>query len=136
MLVNSLCLDVSLDYVKVENIVDRKVDQLSHQYLCHVKLKGETDLVWLNSYNFVEPVKYNKRRSQDSLPRKTQFAQLPEKEIKRTRKVEVGIYYSYKGQEKNWSILYKVTTLDQMLHSWLKNIVYIRSLECCRFSRR
>ena len=90
MLVNSLCLDVSLDYVKVENIVDRKVDQLSHQYLCHVKLKGETDLVWLNAYNFVEPVKYNKRRSQDSLPRKTQFAQLTEKEIKRTRKVEVG----------------------------------------------
>ena len=32
----------------------------------------------------------NKRRSQDSLPRKPQFAQKPEKEIKRKRKVEEG----------------------------------------------
>ena len=55
-----------------------------------MKLKGEIDLVWLNAHNFLEPVKYNKRRSQDSLPRKPQFAQKPEKEIKRKRKVEGG----------------------------------------------
>ena len=52
------------------------------------KLKGEIDLVWLNAHNFLEPVKYNNRRSQDSLPRKPQLAQKPEKEIKRKRKVE------------------------------------------------
>ena len=44
---------------------------------------GEIGLVWLNAHNFLEPVKYNKRRSQDSLPRKPQFAQKPEKEMKR-----------------------------------------------------
>ena len=61
---------MSLEYVEVEDIVDKKVDQLSHQHLYQVKLKGEIDLVWLNAHNFHEPVKYNKRRSQDSLPRK------------------------------------------------------------------
>ena len=70
MLAKKLSSDVSLEYVEVEDIVDRKVDQLSHQYLYQVKLKGEIDLVWLNAHNFHEPVKYNKRRSQDSLPRK------------------------------------------------------------------
>ena len=44
----------------------------------------------VNAYNFLEPAKYNKRRSQDSLPRKPQFVQKPEKEIKRKRKVEGG----------------------------------------------
>ena len=77
---------MSLEYVEV----DTNVDQLSHQYLYQVKLKGEIDLVWLNANNFIEAVKYNKRRSQDSLPRKPQFAQKPEKEIKRKRKVEGG----------------------------------------------
>ena len=90
MLGKNISSDVSLDYVEVEDIVDRKVDQLSHQYLYQVKLKGEVDLVWLNAHNFLEPVKYNKRRSQDSIPRKPQFAQKPEKEIKSKRKVEVG----------------------------------------------
>ena len=50
---------MSLDYAEVEDIVNRKVDQLSHQYLYQVKLKGEINLVWLNAHNFVEPVKYN-----------------------------------------------------------------------------
>ena len=72
MLAKKLSLDVSLDYVEVEDIVDRKVDQLFHQYLNQVKLKGKIDLVWLNSHNFLEPVEYNKPRSQDSLPRKPQ----------------------------------------------------------------
>ena len=90
MLAKNISSDESLDYVEVEDIVDRKVDQLSHQYLYQVKLKGENDLVWLNAHNFLEPVKHNKRRSQDSLPRKPQFAQKPEKEIKSKRKVEVG----------------------------------------------
>ena len=85
MLAKKLSSDVSLEYVEVEDIVDRKADQLSYQYLYQVKLKGEIDLVWLNAHNFVEPVKYNKGRSQDSLPRKPQFAQKPEKEIKRKR---------------------------------------------------
>ena len=44
----------------------------------------------VNAHNFLEPVIYNKRRSQDSLPKKPQFAQKPEKEIKRKRKVEGG----------------------------------------------
>ena len=79
MLAKKLSSDVSLDYVEVQDIVDRKVDQLSHQYLCQVKLKGEIDLVWLNAHNFLEPVKCNKRRSQDSLPIKPQLAQKPEK---------------------------------------------------------
>ena len=70
---------MSLDYVEVEDNVERKIDQLSHQYLYPVKLKGEIDLVWLNAHNFLEPVKCNKRRSQDSLPIKPQFAQKPEK---------------------------------------------------------
>ena len=103
MLAKKLPLDVSLDQVEVEDIVERKVDQLSHQYLYQVKLEGEIDLVWLNAHNFVEPVKYSKRRSQDSLPRNPQFAQKPEKEIKKKRKVEAGvgvIYYFYKDQEK------------------------------------
>ena len=69
MLAKKLSSDVSLEHVEVEDIVDRKVDQLSHQYLYHVKLKEEIDLVWLNAHNFLEPVKYNKRRAQDSLPR-------------------------------------------------------------------
>ena len=51
---------------------------------------GEIGLVWLSVHNFLEPVKYNKRRSQDSLPRKSQFAQKPEKEMKRKRKVKGG----------------------------------------------
>ena len=46
MLAKKLSSDVSLEYVEVEDIVDRKVDQLSHQYLYQVKLKGEIDLVW------------------------------------------------------------------------------------------
>ena len=50
-------------------------------------MKGEIDLIWSNAHNFLEPVKYNKQRSRDSLPRKPQFAQKPEKEIKRKRKV-------------------------------------------------
>ena len=45
MLTKKVSSDVSLDYVEVEHIVDRKVDQLSHQYLYKVKLKGETNLV-------------------------------------------------------------------------------------------
>ena len=90
MLAKKSSSDVSLEYVEVEDIVGRKVDQLSHQYLYQVKLKGEIDLVWLNPNNFIEAVKYNKRRSQDSLPRKPQFAQKPEKEINRKRKVEGG----------------------------------------------
>ena len=90
MLAKKLSSDVPLEYVEVEDIVDRKVDQLSHQYLYQVKLKGEIDLVWLNAHNFLELVKYNKRRSQDILPRKPQFAQKPGKEIKRKRKVEGG----------------------------------------------
>ena len=44
----------------------------------------------VNAHNFLEPAKDNKRRSQDSLPRKPQFVQKPEKEIKRKRKVEGG----------------------------------------------
>ena len=51
-----------------------------------MKLKEKIDLVWLNFHNVLESVKYNKRRYQDSLPRKSQFAQKPHKEIK--RKVE------------------------------------------------
>ena len=90
MLAKSISSDVSLDYVEVEEIVDRKVDQLSHQYIYQVKLKGEIDLIWLNAHNFLEPVKYNKRRSLDNLPRKPQFAQKPEKETKRKRKLEAG----------------------------------------------
>ena len=90
MLPKNLSSDVSLDYVEVEDIVERKTDQLSHQYLYQVKLKGEIDLIWLNAHNFLEPVKYNKRRSQDSLPIKPQFAQKPKKEIKRKRKEERG----------------------------------------------
>ena len=73
---------MSLDYAEVEDIVNRKVDQLSHQYLYQVKLKGEIDLAWLNAHSFVEPVKYNKGRSQDSLSRKPQLAQKPEKKSK------------------------------------------------------
>ena len=46
MLTKNISPDVSLDYVEVEDIVDRKVDQLSHQYLYQVKLKGEIGLVW------------------------------------------------------------------------------------------
>ena len=42
MLPKNISSDVSLDYVEVEDIVDRKVDQLSHQHLSH---------------NFLEPVK-------------------------------------------------------------------------------
>ena len=60
VLAKSISLDVSLDYVEVEDIVDRKVDQLSYQYIYQVKLKEEIDLIWLNAYNFLEPVKYNK----------------------------------------------------------------------------
>ena len=90
MLAKSISLDVSLDYVEVEDIVDRKVDQLSYQYIYQVKLKEEIDLIWLNAYNFLEPVKYNKRRSRDSLSRKPQFTQKPEKEIKRKSKAEAG----------------------------------------------
>ena len=74
MLAKTLSSHVSLEYVEVEDIVDRKVDQLSHQYLYQVKLKGEIDLVWLNVHNFLDPIKYNKRRSQESLTRKPQFA--------------------------------------------------------------
>ena len=60
MLAKNLSSDVSLDYVEVEDIVDRNVDQLSHQYFYQVKLKGEIDLIRLNAHNFLEPVKYNK----------------------------------------------------------------------------
>ena len=63
MLAKKLSSDVSLEYAEVENIVDRKVDQLSHQYFYQVKLKGEIDLVWLNAHNFYKAVKYNKGRS-------------------------------------------------------------------------
>ena len=90
VLAKSISLDVSLDYVEVEDIVDRKVDQLSYQYIYQVKLKEEIDLIWLNAYNFLEPVKYNKPRSRDSLSRKPQFTQKPEKEIKRKSKAEAG----------------------------------------------
>ena len=100
MLAKNISSDVSLDYVEVEDIVDRKVDQLSHQYLYQVKLKGENDLVWLNAHNFLEPVNYNKRRSHDSLPRKPQFAQKPEKNQKQEESRGGIIYYSYKDQEK------------------------------------
>ena len=97
---------MSLDYVEVEDIVDRMVDQLSHQYLYQVKLKREIDLVWLNAHNFLEPVKYNKRRSQDNLPRKPQFAQKPEKEIKRMRKVEGACKLLFlRRSRKNSSLL-------------------------------
>ena len=41
MLTIKLSSDVSLNYVEVEDIVDRKVGQLSLQYLHLVKLKGE-----------------------------------------------------------------------------------------------
>ena len=77
-----------------------------------MSLEGEIDLIWLNTV-------------------KPQFAQKPEEEIKRKRKVEEGvaIYYSYKDQEKNCSMLHKLTNLDQMLPSWLKNMVYKRNLE-------
>ena len=78
---------MSLDYAEVEDIVNRKVDQLSHQYLYQVKLKGEINLVWLNAHNFVEPVKYNKRRSQDSLSRKPQLAQKPERKIQKKEEI-------------------------------------------------
>ena len=118
---------MTLEYVEVEDIVDRKVDQLSHQYLYQVKLKREIDLVWLNAHNFLELVKYNKQRSQDSLPRKPQFAQKPEKEIKRKRKVEGGSQLFLQRSGKNQS-LYKVTVLAQMLPSWV-NMVYTRSLD-------
>ena len=60
MLTKKISSDVLLDYVEVEDIVDKKVDQLSHENLYQVKLKGETDLVWLDAHNFFEPVKYNK----------------------------------------------------------------------------
>ena len=51
-------------------------------------MKGEIDLIWSNAHNFLEPVKYNKQRSRESLPGKPQFAEKAEKEIKRKRKVE------------------------------------------------
>ena len=82
MLAKKLFSDVSLEYVEVEDIVDRNVDQFSHQYLYQVKLKGEIDSVWLNADSFLEPVKYNKQRSQDSLPRKPQFPQKLRKKSK------------------------------------------------------
>ena len=118
MLAKKLSSDVSLEYVEVEDIVGRKVNQLSHQYLYQVNLKGEIDLVWLNAHNFLEPVKYNKERSQDSLARKPQFAQKPEKKIKINRKVGGwGNLLFLQKSRKNWSMLYKVTSLDQMLPS-------------------
>ena len=86
MLAKKRSSNVSLDYVEAEDTVDRKVAQLPHQHLNQVKLKEEIDLVWLNLHNVLESVKYNKRRYQDSLPIKSQFAQKPDKEIK--RKVE------------------------------------------------
>ena len=55
-----LSSNVSLDYAEVEDIVNRKVDQLSHQYLYQVKLKGEIDLAWLNAHSFVEPLNITK----------------------------------------------------------------------------
>ena len=47
-----------------------------------MKLKEESDSVWLNAHSFLEPVKYNKRRFQDSLPRKPQFPQKLRKKSK------------------------------------------------------
>ena len=88
---------------------ERSISYLTSTYILYqMKLKGEIDLVWLNAHNFLEPVEYNKQRSQGSLPRKPQFAQKPEKEIKRKRKVEVGggvIYCSYKDQEKSVNVI-------------------------------
>ena len=130
MLAKKLSSDVSLEHVEVEDIVDRKVDQLSHQYLYQVKLKGEIDLVWLNAHNFLELVKYNKRRSQDILPRKPQFAQKPEKEIKRKRKVEGGqSTIPTKIRKKSVNVIQSYTVLDQILSSSVKNLVYTRSLD-------
>ena len=63
-----------------------------------MKLKEEIDLIWLNTV-------------------KPQFAQKPEKDIKRNWIVEEGviIYYSDKDQEQIGQCLYKLTNLDQML---------------------
>ena len=90
MLAKSISSDVSLDYVDVEDIFDRKLGQLSHQNIYQVNLKGEIDLIWLNAHNFHDPIEYKIRRFLDSLLQKPQFAQKPEKEIKRKRKVEAG----------------------------------------------
>ena len=51
-------------------------------------MKGEIDLIWSNEHNFREPFKYNKQKARENLPLKPQFAQKPQKEIKRKRKVE------------------------------------------------
>ena len=45
MLAKSISSDVSLDYVDVEDIFDRKLGQLSHQNIYQVNLKGEIDLI-------------------------------------------------------------------------------------------
>ena len=49
---------------------ERSISYLTSTYILYqMKLKGEIDLVWLNTHNFLEPVEYNKQRSQGSLPR-------------------------------------------------------------------
>ena len=53
--------DVPMDYLEVKDIVDRKVDPKTHNFLYLVKFNDEDEHVWLPSQNFFNPVHYQRR---------------------------------------------------------------------------
>ena len=66
--------DVPLEYMEIEDIIDRKVDGKTHNFMYLVKFKATGEEMWLPGHNFLQPVRYNRRKSVK--PKETQFAKL------------------------------------------------------------
>ena len=49
------------DFKEVEDVTDRKIDPETHQFIYHVKLKGQDEQVWLYESCFNQPIRYSRR---------------------------------------------------------------------------
>ena len=66
--------DIPLEYVEIKDIINRKVDPKSHGFLYEVIFKNDDSTTWIPGHNFLEPVKYQRRKTEGNLTKKPQFA--------------------------------------------------------------
>ena len=63
MLAKNISLRLTpLEYVEVEDIVDRKIEAKTHNYLYLVKFKNENENIWIPGHNFLDQVLYHRRK--------------------------------------------------------------------------
>ena len=66
--------DVPAEYFEIDDIIDRKVDDKSHTFLYKVSFKGDDNSVWIPGHNFLDTVKFKRRKTEKSLISSPQFA--------------------------------------------------------------